>query len=647
MNLLENIVPGLSAVLNFYRDALGVDITSLLSAAVVIFGLFRYGSSIYDRMLGWASYYCTRSIVIPSDDWVYEGVLTWMAKHKLSSTSTSLRLNEWTAQMNEEHKRLTQAGADSHVKFDDWEAYVWYHYEPLSGSYWVWHKRNLFIFDKRQYDTGGTYIELRCVGFSTTPIKRLIDECTKEAYDDREKMTSITRPVLKDDSAYWASYLTRPVRPLDSVIMDSKEKVRVIADINEYLLTSTQRWYNRRGIPHRRGYFFHGAPGTGKTSFSYAIAGYFGIPIFTLSLLDSKLTEGKLSTLFDYLSDRCVLLMEDIDSVGFEKRDDQAQYEVQKRDREAEKKISLSSFLNAIDGASSREGRILIMTSNYPERLDPALVRPGRVDVWVEFKLATRAQIRELFMHIYAPSTPAITEIRWYYGKKKTTVSPDEDKPLMSRETLETLAKEFAEKLPEGELSPARIQGFLLTRKKDPRKALDEVDDLIREYRQSREWKERTEQQSTNAVEEVVERIVVEPHQIISTQDQPEMGFTTVADRNTSERGPTQLDQQAVGEYTKAGEETATNESLPSMQVADAAAQANKPVAETEEDSTYPPDTAKSTEEKGNVEEPLSGYVTGDDGSSTQAPPSSRTSTGDVAEKVGITHQVQSCEVQA
>ena len=126
MTILENIVPGFSAILSFYRDALGIDVTSLLSAAVVVFGIFRYGSTIYDGILGWASHYCTRSIIIPSEEGVYDNVLTWMTKHKLSRTSTSLRLNEWTAQMNEDHKRLTKSGADSHVKFDEWDAYVWY-----------------------------------------------------------------------------------------------------------------------------------------------------------------------------------------------------------------------------------------------------------------------------------------------------------------------------------------------------------------------------------------------------------------------------------------------------------------------------------------------------------------------------------------
>ena len=81
--------------------------------------------------------------------------------------------------------------------------------------------------------------------------------------------------------------------------------------------------------------------------------------------------------------------------------------------------ISLAGLLNVIDGAASQEvsvepvnmakkatltnpaqGRVLIMTTNHPEKLDAALIRPGRVDLRIGFTLATRPQIREIFMRM-------------------------------------------------------------------------------------------------------------------------------------------------------------------------------------------------------------------------------------------------------
>lgn len=74
--------------------------------------------------------------------------------------------------------------------------------------------------------------------------------------------------------------------------------------------------YTNRGIPYRRGYLFHGPPGTGKTSLSFAIAGVFGLDIYCVSLLEPTLTEEDLGLLFNSLPRRCVVLLEDIDSAG-------------------------------------------------------------------------------------------------------------------------------------------------------------------------------------------------------------------------------------------------------------------------------------------------------------------------------------------
>ncbi|KAH8745120.1 hypothetical protein F5883DRAFT_397761, partial [Diaporthe sp. PMI_573] len=111
-----------------------------------------------------------------------------------------------------------------------------------------------------------------------------------------------------------------------------------------------------------------------------------------------------------------------------------------------QKGISLSGLLNAIDGVASHEGRVLIMTTNKPEILDDALIRPGRVDMQVEFTYATEEQARELFERMY-----------------------EADSKEMKR-----IAADFATKIP-AEFSPAELQEFLLKRKKDPRRALAEV----------------------------------------------------------------------------------------------------------------------------------------------------------------------------
>jgi len=167
--------------------------------------------------------------------------------------------------------------------------------------------------------------------------------------------------------------------------------------------------------------------------------------------------------------------------------------------------ISLSGLLNAIDGVASHEGRVLVMTTNHPEKLDDALIRPGRVDMQVEFSLATRAQAQEIFVRMYTNdreklSKPRFVTANGYLAKSALPatlrhrtngsagkvnghlngsingfMNGSSTPPSPASLNLQHLGKVFAESLPEGKFSPAEIQGFLLTRKKEPEKALAEV----------------------------------------------------------------------------------------------------------------------------------------------------------------------------
>jgi chaperone BCS1 len=131
-------------------------------------------------------------------------------------------------------------------------------------------------------------------------------------------MTNVFRPAPRVDYLpdRWASPACCPIRLLTTVDLNKEEKEMIIADINEYLHLKTPRWYADRGIPLQRGYLFYGPPGTGKTSLSLALAGLFGLGVYVVSLNEAGLTETGLITLFARLPKRCVILLEDIDSVG-------------------------------------------------------------------------------------------------------------------------------------------------------------------------------------------------------------------------------------------------------------------------------------------------------------------------------------------
>jgi mitochondrial chaperone BCS1 len=101
-----------------------------------------------------------------------------------------------------------------------------------------------------------------------------------------------------------------------TVVLEKQRKMNIKANINEYLNPVIARWYTNRGIPYRRGYLFYRPLGIGKTSLTFALASFFGLEIYTISLLDPTLTEEELEILFTSLPARCIVLLEDINIVG-------------------------------------------------------------------------------------------------------------------------------------------------------------------------------------------------------------------------------------------------------------------------------------------------------------------------------------------
>jgi hypothetical protein len=215
-----------------------------------------------------------------------------------------------------------------------------------------------------------------------------------------------------------------------------------------------ESWYLERGIPHMLGLLLHGEPGCGKTSTIKASANLTKRHIISVPLknvhnsaeLYEALYGGKVDKRSIPMNKRLYVL-EDIDCGGLEeivsKRkdgkdnakqpvdDDAVKGRRDDRDQDKQKELTLSDLLEAFDGVLEMKGRLMVITTNHLEKLDPALIRPGRVDTSIEFKRCSKETVMEIFGNFYASEMAAgeyKTECgplpRWSRSVSTTPVSP-------------------------------------------------------------------------------------------------------------------------------------------------------------------------------------------------------------------------------
>ncbi|KAI1179289.1 mitochondrial chaperone BCS1 [Nemania sp. FL0916] len=274
----------------------------------------------------------------------------------------------------------------------------------------------------------------------------------------------------------WYSQARKPIRRLETVHLDSDEKKSLLDDIQKYLDPRTKRLYQTRAMPYRRGYLFYGQPGTGKSSLTFALAGELGLDLFELKI---PLVQGdqELAQMFQELPPRCLVVLEDIDVV-WTNRDSieppklsqiplnppssssapspgflRAPLPVEEAGR-PQLRCTLSGLLNALDGVSSSEGRIVIMTTNKFDRLDPALIRPGRIDRKVKFGNISRKSAAEMFVRMFTPDN---TGVPYSDGDQDGT---GKQREKLSTEALDQLASQFSAQVPEDTFTPSKLQGF-------------------------------------------------------------------------------------------------------------------------------------------------------------------------------------------
>lgn len=102
------------------------------------------------------------------------------------------------------------------------------------------------------------------MGRSTKPLEDLLEEIHYQYKERATNRTIIRRPNSFYKSEKWDRVTDKARRAIDSIILKADRKIEILSDIKEYLDPATKEMYIGRGIPYRRGYLFHGRPGTGK-----------------------------------------------------------------------------------------------------------------------------------------------------------------------------------------------------------------------------------------------------------------------------------------------------------------------------------------------------------------------------------------------
>jgi hypothetical protein len=191
-----------------------------------------------------------------------------------------------------------------------------------------------------------------------------------------------------------ATYLSK--RPLATIYLPDAIKERANEEIAQFL--RCKKDYARFGIPYRRSMLFAGPPGLGKTSLIHALASEHDLPIYMIAV-GPQTTDSGLAAALRSVSDRrgALLVLEDVDALFTIERDQDSS--------KTKTALSFSGLLNALDGLSAPSGVVLMLTTNHIDRLDPALLRPGRIDTVYTFAPMSPANVGAMIAAL-VPSVP-------------------------------------------------------------------------------------------------------------------------------------------------------------------------------------------------------------------------------------------------
>jgi chaperone BCS1 len=361
-----------------------------LAGASVVGGAVYWCRALPTQVWDWTKWACSYRVEISNDSDVFPTVLSWVT-------------HEAAGRWHNRHFKLLEEGRNSGggVPYDEdgEKDHAWL-LSPGMGTHWlsfegrpVSAEREVTNEQHASHSHVREVLRLRLYSRDRERLHRMIDSF--RLVRDQRATTAIY--LWRKD--YWRLTDRRKPRPLESVVLPTGIMSDLAIDMRRFL--DNEAWYAERGVPYRRGYLFAGEPGTGKSSAALALAGHLGMPIYVLNF-GSIGSDDALIDAITSVSPRSMLLIEDIDTDHIS------------RDRNTAPTnpgdtLTLGALLNALDGAMARDGRLLVVTANHPELVDRAVLREGRIDRRVEFKLSAASEAAALFERFF-PEAPELAD---------------------------------------------------------------------------------------------------------------------------------------------------------------------------------------------------------------------------------------------
>lgn len=231
---------------------------------------------------------------------------------------------------------------------------------------------------------------------------------------DREHKLAIKSMVwqqkvyMNNTSGEWEQMSSLPMRKTDTIILKQNQMEDLCQDFDDFL--NGEEWYVDRGILYTRGYMFGGPPGGGKSSTVRALAARAKRNIHYLMLSNVASDEQLIALMKRITAIDTIIVIEDVDCASgiTHIRETIADNAVDDDSTKAKSSLTLSGMLQMLDSTMiNMHGRIVIMTSNHTDVLDPALVRSGRIDKRVNFTMCDAYQVEALFRDFFGTPAPS------------------------------------------------------------------------------------------------------------------------------------------------------------------------------------------------------------------------------------------------